>query len=246
MRMREYLQRLASSDQQIRRQQLLAILTEIGCTFTHHHDQVAGYRPENIAVRFHTQWPRLVIGAHYDSICGSTGANDNAAAVCVLLALLHSYSDRPPAIPLDVVFFDLEEHGSCGSQAYIARLSASTTSLTREILAMVNLDICGVGNTILCGPAKHACTGPLAQPLQETQRSYPMPCHILPLLPASDDRPFEKAGIPNISVCIVPAIDVDSMIDSMHALSQGKRPQTRPSIHLLRSRIKLWSIYFTG
>ncbi|MBV9615353.1 MAG: M28 family peptidase, partial [Ktedonobacteraceae bacterium] len=187
--MREYLQRIASSDPQIRRSELLTILRAIGHSYTLYRDQIAGQHVENIVVRFHRpeHGPRLVLGAHYDGVSGSTGANDNGAAVCILLALLETYKSSPPHLPLDIVFFDLEEQGFLGSQAYIKRFSRTS------VLAMINLDICGVGNTLFCAPEKHAKTGVFAQPLQRMIQDVPIPCHVIPILPPGDDTSFEKA-----------------------------------------------------
>jgi aminopeptidase YwaD len=226
MVMREYLKRIASSNQDVRRNELLAMLSAIGCPFTLHREQIAGCQPKNVVVSFHghEQQPRLVVGAHYDSVSGSTGANDNGAAVCVLLTLLQTYVHQPPQIPLDIVFFDLEEQGHLGSLAYIERSTA------REILAMINLDICGVGNTLLCAPDRHARTDPFAQPLQKTLQKSSLPCYILPTLPSGDDYSFEKAGIPNLSLCMVPDSDIAVMMAAMNAVNKGKQPQKRPAI----------------
>jgi hypothetical protein len=84
-----YLERLAVADQSARRDALITILRELDCPFALYREQCGGHRPENVVVRFHPQvLQRLVIGAHYDSVPASTGANDNAAAVCVLLGLV--------------------------------------------------------------------------------------------------------------------------------------------------------------
>ena len=39
----------------------------------------------------------VVLGAHYDSVMGSPGANDNATGVAALLALARAFSDRQPS-----------------------------------------------------------------------------------------------------------------------------------------------------
>src|SRR5690348_16905789 len=100
------LKRLSSVDQSVRRAELLSMLREIDAPFGHYRQRVGKYWPENIVVSFSQPGqPRYVIGAHYDSVPESTGANDNAAAVSILLEMVKSFLDTPPAIPLDVVFF---------------------------------------------------------------------------------------------------------------------------------------------
>lgn len=58
---------------------------------------------------------RLVVGAHYDTVPGTEGADDNASAVCVLLALARRLAARPPAIPVCLVAFTLEEPPAFGT-----------------------------------------------------------------------------------------------------------------------------------
>lgn len=57
----------------------------------------------------------LVVGAHYDTVPGTEGADDNASAVCVLLALARRLATRPPAIPVRLVAFTLEEPPAFGT-----------------------------------------------------------------------------------------------------------------------------------
>lgn len=69
----------------------------------------------------------LVIGAHYDTVPGTEGADDNGSAVCVLLALARRLARRPPAIPLQLVAFTLEEEPSFstvnqGSRVFVQRM----------------------------------------------------------------------------------------------------------------------------
>lgn len=51
----------------------------------------------------------LIVGAHYDTVPGTEGADDNGSAVCVLLALARRLARRPPPVPVRLVAFTLEE-----------------------------------------------------------------------------------------------------------------------------------------
>jgi len=51
----------------------------------------------------------IVIGAHYDSVFGCPGANDNGSAVAATLALARCLADKKPARTLRFVFFANEE-----------------------------------------------------------------------------------------------------------------------------------------
>ena len=51
----------------------------------------------------------VVVGAHYDSVRGTVGANDNGSGVAALLALARAFSGRPCARTLRFVAFASEE-----------------------------------------------------------------------------------------------------------------------------------------
>jgi len=51
----------------------------------------------------------IIVGAHYDSVVGSPGANDNGSGVAATLALARIFSGRQPARTLRFVFFVNEE-----------------------------------------------------------------------------------------------------------------------------------------
>lgn len=60
--------------------------------------------------------PVILIGAHYDSVPDSPGADDNASAVAALLEIARMLSENPPAGPVILMGFALEEYGFVGSQ----------------------------------------------------------------------------------------------------------------------------------
>lgn len=66
----------------------------------------------------HGQRSPLLVGAHYDAVPGTPGADDNASGVAVLLELARYASEHPPLRPLWCVAFDMEEYGLLGSRAY--------------------------------------------------------------------------------------------------------------------------------
>jgi aminopeptidase YwaD len=64
------------------------------------------------------QPPPIVIGAHYDSVPGCPGADDNGTGIAVLLELARALQAFPARAPVRLVAFDLEEYGLVGSRAY--------------------------------------------------------------------------------------------------------------------------------
>jgi len=72
----------------------------------------------------------LIVGAHYDTVPGTEGADDNGSAVCVLLALARRLAANPPAISVRLVAFTLEEppafmSGHQGSRRYVRHMKAA-------------------------------------------------------------------------------------------------------------------------
>jgi aminopeptidase YwaD len=64
----------------------------------------------------------VLIGAHYDAVPGSPGADDNASALAVLIEFARAFEAAPARRPIRLIAFDLEEHERAGSRAYAADL----------------------------------------------------------------------------------------------------------------------------
>lgn len=72
--------------------------------------QVGGQACSNLEVEIRGARPEiLVVGAHYDSVFGSPGANDNASGVAGLLALARRFAGKPCGQTLRFVAFVNEE-----------------------------------------------------------------------------------------------------------------------------------------
>ncbi|OAI47330.1 hypothetical protein AYO43_04480 [Nitrospira sp. SCGC AG-212-E16] len=78
--------------------------------------------------------PPLLIGAHYDTVSGSPGADDNASGLVVLLEVASCLRARPLARPVWLVAFCLEEQDRLGSQAFASRLKAERRELAGAII----------------------------------------------------------------------------------------------------------------
>ncbi|MGL5076553.1 MAG: M28 family peptidase [Waterburya sp.] len=85
--------------------------------------------------------PPILIGAHYDAVPGTPGADDNATGVAVLLELAAVFATSPLKYPVRLVAFDLEEYGLLGSTAYAQQLKHSQQKL-RLMLSLEMLGYC--------------------------------------------------------------------------------------------------------
>ncbi|WP_246357931.1 M28 family peptidase [Pyxidicoccus fallax] len=72
--------------------------------------RVGGNDYRNIIARFGPEaGERLIVGAHYDAVQGTPGADDNASGVAGLLELARVLGQKPPPLRVDLVAFTLEE-----------------------------------------------------------------------------------------------------------------------------------------
>lgn len=206
---------LAQPELSARREAVLHLLSRAGLS---HEVQTASAKPDtggfalfaqpapkaevavqNIIVRpVEIAGPKLVIGAHYDAFPGSPGANDNASGMAVLLALAQELSRSGCDKAVEVVFFDAEESGRAGSIAYLAECSSE------EVAGMVNLDVCGYGDTLCVRCMKKT---PLLRNFTDKARLRRFDGEEVCYLPDSDDKTFTKAHIPALSVAMLPRWD---------------------------------------
>lgn len=107
----------------------------------------------------------LIVAAHYDTVADSPGADDNGSSVATLLELARLFGDRPTPNALKLVFFDQEENGLWGSEAFVEKLTNERSPLDSPLIGAVILEMLG-----------YACDIPGCQ-------TYP---EILPIEPPTD------------------------------------------------------------
>ncbi len=76
----------------------------------------------------------LLVGAHYDTVAGSPGADDNGSALAVLLEVAHCLKGAGLARPVWLAAFSLEEQGLVGSRAFLSRLKKSGQPLLGAVI----------------------------------------------------------------------------------------------------------------
>jgi Zn-dependent M28 family amino/carboxypeptidase len=67
------------------------------------------------------QRPLVLVGAHYDSVPDTPGADDNASGVAAMLACARAFVRLDPAPPVGFVAWNGEEDGLLGSVEFVAR-----------------------------------------------------------------------------------------------------------------------------
>ena len=85
----------------------------------------------------------VIIGAHYDTVADTRGANDNASGVSALMAVAARVRERAYPFEIRFILFGAEEIGLFGSRHYAQEMSAGETA---DTVAMLNLDVVGSGD----------------------------------------------------------------------------------------------------
>ncbi|NNG17741.1 MAG: M20/M25/M40 family metallo-hydrolase [Gemmatimonadales bacterium] len=122
-------------------------LTSLGYTPNRQRYEAMGIPVENLEVELPGTSKReeiVIVGAHYDSVRGCPGANDNASGVAALLELARVLQTQSFSRTVRLVAFVNEEPPFCftsemGSDRYAARSQARA----EKIAAMVSLETIG-------------------------------------------------------------------------------------------------------
>jgi aminopeptidase YwaD len=93
---------------------------------------VAALRPQQGSVR--KTEPPLIIAAHYDTVEGSPGADDNASGLAVMLEAARALSPMTLAREIRFIAFCLEEEDLLGSLAYAAALKEAGEEIAGAIV----------------------------------------------------------------------------------------------------------------
>jgi Zn-dependent M28 family amino/carboxypeptidase len=165
-------------------------------------------RGENFGVEIGGGDRVLVLIAHHDAVPASPGANDNAAAVGILLHLL-SRLTVPPSLRVRLLFTAAEELGYLGARAYVR-----DTPL-RDVAGVLSLELCGIGDSVAVWDAGEetpflrrvtaACEGSGLR----RDEGY----HVVGRIPVfgSDHRAFAAAGIPAYGLSAVPSVHAEAL-----------------------------------
>lgn len=219
-----------------RRYALMEILDKNNIEYTLTNRNIGENYVKNIIVNFNNNSDKkIVIGAHYDNLEGSLGANDNATGVAILIEIVKYIKENGINKNIDIVFFDREEYADRGSEQYIKEVGKE------NIQAMINIDTCGFGDTIIIGTEtnleKMYSLNIMNQSL--LNKKY---IQTIKLNPGSDDRSFEEENIPNIHIQVVPQDDLKIITKIIECeLNELELPE-----ELLNSRPKFMETIHNG
>ena len=81
----------------------------------------------------------FIVGAHYDTVGGSPGADDNGSGVAAMLEIARVISNESLQPSIEFVGFSFEEQGLVGSQ----RMAAQARAAGKDIAGVIVLDMVG-------------------------------------------------------------------------------------------------------
>jgi len=121
-----------------------------GLKVHHHWFEAFGHRNRNIVAtnRGHLTGDRkrelpLILGAHYDTVSHSPGADDNASGVAVMLEAARLLSSFHLSVPLVFIGFAQEEQHCLGSALYAIKMRRAGVLLR----GMISLECVGYAST---------------------------------------------------------------------------------------------------
>jgi hypothetical protein len=201
---------LEGRDNAAREAAVARFLTTRGIPFATHRFETFEGRGENFAVEVGAGDRVLVLIAHHDAVPGSPGANDNAAAVGILLHLIaRAAAVVPPSLRVRFLFPACEELGYLGARQYVRDVS------TAGIAGVLSLELCGIGDTLAVWdavsetPFLRSLGGAFAGLGLRRDESW----HQVGRIPVfgSDHRAFAAAGLPAYGLSVVPAREADAL-----------------------------------
>jgi Zn-dependent M28 family amino/carboxypeptidase len=158
----------------------------------------------NIVVTIGSGLKDIVLGAHWDAAyLGrenlSTGGIDNGCAAVILIRAAEELQKLNLNHRIRIVLFDMEEIGLVGSGKYIEMHKND------QIESVINIDVCGFGNTLFFGARNSAGNNKIYKTYKTVCVENDFNFIEFPQYPSSDHLSFQKAGIDNISISILPA-----------------------------------------
>lgn len=138
--------------------------------------------------------PEFLFTAHYDNFTGSLGANDNMAAVCIMIDLYHFLMSK--GLPADFALLDGEERGHSGAKLYVSSHDIN------KFKGVIVSDLCGYGDSIVL------CQRGRSFGFTHSGLLRRHDARLMRYLPEDDSIIFRRYHIPALSISIVPKWDV--------------------------------------
>ena len=158
----------------------------------------------NVVITFGNGPREITVAAHYDALELPRGGMidgmlDNGAGSITLIRVAEALKGRKLRHRVRIVLFDMEEIGLEGSRKYV-------DAHKEEILAGINLDVAGFGDSVFYGFSKTPGTERIRKALMTACADQALLCVDSENFPGGDDRSFRAANIPVVSLSFAPRL----------------------------------------
>ncbi len=181
-----------------------------GVPVTRHRFSTEAGAGESFAVDVGAGDRVLVLCAHHDAVPGSPGANDNAAAVGILLALLDGLAPAAPrGLRVRLLFTACEELDYLGAREYVRDTGVD------GVAGVLSLELCGIGDSLVVWDAVEET--PFARRVRGALDALGLRgddgYHVVGRIPrfGSDHRAFAAAGVPAYGLTVVPRANAPAL-----------------------------------
>jgi peptidase M28-like protein len=212
-----------------------------GVPFARHPFQSSEGSGENFTVELGSGRRVLLLIAHHDAVPGSPGANDNAAAVGILLTLMDRLAASvPPGLRVRLLFTAAEERGYLGARKYARGANLA------ELAGVLSLELCGIGDTLALWDAvdRTPFLGRVRAAFEGMGLRRDESYHVAGRIPlfGSDHRAFAPAGVPSYALTVVPSAQAQALRQFIFTPARSafrflvKRPIPFDTYHTPRDR----------
>ena len=196
---------------------------------------------ENFAVDLGAGERVLLLAAHHDAVPGSPGANDNAAAVGLLLSLIERLAAASPTkLRVRCVFTAAEERGYLGARNYVGDVDVG------ELAGVLSLELCGIGDSVVVWDAEGETPflRTVSSALEGIGLARDASYHVVGRIPmfGSDHRAFVPLGVPAYGFTLVPSANAEALRQFVWSPVRGairhliRRPVPFDTYHTPRDR----------
>ncbi len=155
---------------------------------------------------------QVILGAHYDTVAETQGANDNGSGLAVLLTAARHIAEREYPFDVQIVLFGAKNHGLLGSKHYVETMTVDEIGGT---IAVLNFDSLGAGSALTATGDPYLTSEAidigeeLDAPIARRVAAFAL----------ADDMSFEEAGIPALLLSSSDAYRIDPTDDDIERIN---------------------------
>ncbi len=135
---------------------------------------------------------KIGVASHFDIVFDAGGANDNSSAIAVCLDVIKKWQAHDGEAPgIRVFFFDEEESGLKGSEAYVRKHGV------KDMIGLINIEMVGMGDKFALWPVNAGTEGKLLETFELTAKDNNIPALRFDniVINTADHLSFQRGGL---------------------------------------------------